>query len=160
MSTAIDHASLVARDVQIDSVILVSIQMDATGDYEGHLLLSNRHRCRYRLRSAEPDRLRVYVDLRFDASPDGEPLGESKSRVDLSATFLATYTLKDAGQYSAEALKHFADLNGTFNVWPYWRELVHSLTGRAGLYGITVPVFRPTVSESAMGGDSPVGTPE
>ena len=157
MSPTLDLASLVARDVQIESVTLVGVRMDATGEYDGQLLLSNRYRCRHRLHSAEPDRLRVYVDLHFDASPDGTPSEESKSQVDLSATFLATYALKDAAKYSAEAFKHFADLNGTFNVWPYWRELVQSMTGRAGLGGITVPVFRPSIEEVSLENESPVG---
>lgn len=65
--------------------------------------------------------------------------------VDLSATFLATYRIEEAASFPADALQHFADLKGTYNVWPYWRELVHTFTGRAGLSGIVVPVFKPPV---------------
>lgn len=67
--------------------------------------------------------------------------------VDLTATFLATYRLEDASSYPQDALHHFADLNGTLNVWPYWRELVQSFAGRAGLPGVVVPVYRPRVKQ-------------
>lgn len=67
--------------------------------------------------------------------------------VDLSATFLATYRLEGAGAYPRDALQHFAELNGTYHVWPYWRELVQSLAGRAGLPSVVVPVFKPQVRQ-------------
>lgn len=67
--------------------------------------------------------------------------------VDLTATFLATHRLEDASSYPQDALHHFADLNGTLNVWPYWRELVQSFAGRAGLPGVVVPVYRPRVKQ-------------
>ncbi len=103
-----------------------------------------RFRCRYETSEARRDRLLVYVSLLFDASV--APQGTVEHRVvDLSATFLATYRIKDVAAFPEDALQHFADLNGTYNVWPYWRELVHTFAGRAGLSGIVVPVFKPPV---------------
>ena len=147
MATNLERASLVARAVEIESVTLTQIAMDADLDPQDaprELRLSQQFRCRYETREAEQDRLFVYVSMLFDATV--APEGPAERRVmDLSATFQATYRIEDAAAFPKDALRHFADLNGTYNVWPYWRELVHTFAGRAGLSEIVVPVFKPPV---------------
>lgn len=147
MATNLERASLVARSVQIESVALTQIAMDTDldpGEPPRELRLGQQFRCRYETSRSQRDRLFVHVSLLFDASI--APQGPAERRVvDLSATFLATYRIKGAASFPEDALQHFADLNGTYNVWPYWRELVHTFTGRAGLSGIVVPVFKPPV---------------
>lgn len=147
MATNLERASLVSRNVQIESVILIQVSMDANLDPHEpprELRLGQRFRCRYETREAQRDRLFVYVSLLFDASVASVEPGESRV-VDLSATFLATYRIDGTASFPEDAFQHFADLNGTYNVWPYWRELVHTFAGRAGLSGIVVPVFKPPV---------------
>ena len=147
MTTNLERASLVARSVEIESVTLTQITMNTDLDSREppqELRLGQRFRCRYETREAQRDRLFVYVSLLFDASP-GSPEPADSPVVDLSATFLATYRIEEAASFPEDGLQHFADLNGTYNVWPYWRELVQTFTGRAGLSGIVVPVFKPPV---------------
>ena len=147
MSSNVERASLVSRHVQIESVTLTDTTMKTTLDRidrPAAFRLGNWFRCRSELRAPDPDRLFVYVELKFEANPEGEP-DPGGTVVDLSATFLATYRLEGASTYPQDALQYFADLNGTLNVWPYWREMVQSLASRAGLPGIVVPVFRPRV---------------
>ncbi len=147
MATNLERASLVARSVQIESVTLTQIAMDThldPGEPPEELRLGQQFRCRYETRKSLSDRLFVYVSLLFDASVP--PQGSAETRVvDLSATFLATYRTDGDASFPEDSLQYFADLNGTYNVWPYWRELVHTFTGRAGLSGIVVPVFKPPV---------------
>lgn len=147
MATNLERASLVSRNVQIESVILIQVSMDANLDPQEpprELRLRQKFRCRYETGEGQRDRLFVYVSLLFDASVASVEPVESRV-VDLSATFLATYRIDGTASFPEDALQHFADLNGTYNVWPYWRELVHTFTGRAGLSGIVVPVFKPPV---------------
>ena len=66
---------------------------------------------------------------------------------EIRAGFLVVYRTNPPATFPPDALHHFAKLNGTYNAWPYWRELVQSMTMRAGMSGITVPVFRPKVRE-------------
>ncbi|WP_417746326.1 hypothetical protein [Rosistilla oblonga] len=48
-------------------------------------------------------------------------------------------------EYFAENnLEAFGTLNGMYNLWPYLRELVQSMTIRIGMPPLTLPVFRPT----------------
>ena len=149
MPTNVERASLVSRHVQIESATLIDTRMKSTLhtiDQPTAFRLGNWFRCRHELSSSDPDRLLVHVELKFEASPEGETDSEI-TVVDLTATFLATYRLEDASSYPQDALHHFADLNGTLNVWPYWRELVQSFAGRAGLPGVVVPVFRPRLKQ-------------
>ncbi|MDE2873838.1 MAG: hypothetical protein OXU69_09890 [Gemmatimonadota bacterium] len=147
MPTNVERASLVSRHVQIESATLIDTRMKSTLhtiDQPATFRLGNWFRCRHELSPSDHDRLLVYVELKFEASPEGET-DSGIAVVDLNATFLATYRLASASAFPEDALHHFADLNGTLNVWPYWRELVQSFAGRAGLPGVVVPVFRPRV---------------
>lgn len=61
----------------------------------------------------------------------------------ISASFLLAYDFKDGfDNYPEEAFKVFAETNGVFNAWPYWREFVQNATVRMGLPSLTIPVFR------------------
>ncbi len=61
----------------------------------------------------------------------------------IHASFLLCYDFKDEFEkYPDEAYKAFAEMNGVFNAWPYWREYVQNATVRMGLSALTIPVFR------------------
>lgn len=90
------------------------------------------------------DLLYVEVDFGFEAGvAEGEE--PSEAIVECNATFRLLYSLKPEAEFDDEALEHFAAMNGAYNAWPYWRELVQSVSGRVGLSGIVMPVFRPEV---------------
>ena len=83
----------------------------------------------------------VSVSLVFQALDDDDD-GDDVL-LSITATFMAVYSIPEPSSYSPDDLQCFARLNGTYNVWPYWRELVHTMGSRAGLPGLVVPVFRP-----------------
>lgn len=60
----------------------------------------------------------------------------------VSAGFELIYKVPDIAQYSDDDLAEFASSNGMFNVWSYWREFVHSATGRMGLPPLVMPLYR------------------
>lgn len=145
MPTNLDRAALIAQQVQLHSISLHSAHVQADVDPLGvtdDLVLRQGYRGRYEHFEAHPDHLYVYIDLHFEAigGRNAEPAEEA---VALDATYLLVYELTEAQQQPADALQHFAELNGTYNAWPYWRELVQTVTGRVGLGAIVVPVFRP-----------------
>jgi hypothetical protein len=145
MPTNMERAGLIARQVELHSVSLyradVASHVDPLAPPE-ELQLRQGYRARYEMPKRHPEHLFVYVDLNFAASaPTGDDTGPD--RVVLEATYLLVYMLKADAEKPEDALQHFAELNGTYNVWPYWRELVQTVTGRVGLAAITVPVFRP-----------------
>ena len=60
----------------------------------------------------------------------------------LAASFLLTYRIDRFDGLTREGFKQFANLNGVYNAWPYWREFVQNTVGRMALPPLTIPVFR------------------
>jgi hypothetical protein len=60
----------------------------------------------------------------------------------INAFYLLRYTVGDMEGLSASDIDDFADINGVFNSWPYWREYVQSVSCRMGLPIVTLPVYR------------------
>jgi hypothetical protein len=148
MSTNLDRAGIVARRVQLESVVLGRATVVSGVDPLAPppvLRVDQGYRASYELPDGHPGRLVVRVDFQFSAAPQEAPGPEGGDLVTLHAEFLLVYTLADAAEQPADALEHFAELNGPYNAWPYWRELVQTVTGRVGLSAIVVPVFRPPV---------------
>ena len=148
MPTNLERASLVSRSVQIESVSLTRVAMNTDVEEKSGsatLRLSQRYRARYELPTSDSNTVLVRVDFRFEAHTTNE---EPDHRVaDIEAEFLVVYRTNATSPFPTDALQHFARLNGTYNAWPYWRELVQNMTMRTGMSGITVPVFRPKVEE-------------
>ena len=147
MTTNLDRASLVSRNVAIESVNLIRAEM-RTGfdpvDPPDVAQLTQRFRCRFELPPSRLDCLFVQVNLILEGT-GADSAEQEQELVSIDATFLAVYRLEDASSYPRDALGHFAELNGTYNVWPYWRELVQTFAARAGMGGLVVPVFKPPI---------------
>jgi hypothetical protein len=152
MLTDFKVAQRIAQDVELRSVTLHSAEMsshvDPAVDLPSDLEVKQAHRARYEVRPAAPDNLYVFVDLKFSTNlrPDDSQMGGS-TLFSLDATFLLLYTLLGAGEREKTDLEYFARLNGTYNVWPYWRELVQTVSGRVGLATVVVPVLRLTPTQ-------------
>ena len=152
MPTNLDRASLVSRAVQIESVTVTRLAMstDVGEETAGETVrLTQRYRAQYDDRRSNRREVAVRVHFLFEAHTGDA--GEPGRRVaDIEAELLVVYGTDAAEEFPGDALRHFASLNGTYNAWPYWRELVQNLTARAGISGVTVPVFRPMVREVAV----------
>ena len=110
-----------------------------------------------RTESKEKDQL-IQVFPRFTLigrdSPDS---AEEVLRVE--AMFVVAYHVPSFEGIGKENIDAFGQMNGIYNVWPYWREFVQSITVRMGLPPLTVPVFRPLaggVSHQPNGEASPI----
>lgn len=146
MATNLDRAQVVSKHVQIESVSLTHANVSTAVDpfaIPDELGLEQSYRARYETSSDRADILVVFVELRLSAN---ESAGDEHTAVlDLEATYRLVYRLKDAAKYPSDALQHFAELNGPYNIWPYWRELVQTVSGRAGVASIVIPVFKPPI---------------
>ncbi len=60
---------------------------------------------------------------------------------EIKTNFMATYLEKPGAGLSKEAIEEFGIKNVPFNVWPYWREIVHAVAGRMGLPRIVLPLY-------------------
>ncbi len=93
----------------------------------------------------------VIVELVLRASYSGkdpeassaEPCQEGEvPPIEIEAAYLLRYQLEGLRDFSPAEITAFGELNGPYNVWPYWREYVYTMLSRMGLPPLTLPVFR------------------
>ena len=90
----------------------------------------------------------IFVIVNFDLKAFVENISEPV--VLIHASFLLCYDFKDKFEnHPDEAFKAFAEMNGVYNAWPYWREFVQNATVRMGLPALTIPVFRISEAKDA-----------
>lgn len=148
MTTNLQRASLVARDVQLQNVSLASTSTESNLDpldIPDAFELSVGYRTAHRLPEGHPNHLYVLAGLRVEAGPQNDETSEPY--LVLEVEFELVYALKNAGDYPADAIEYFSELNGPYNAWPYFREFLQSISTRVGLGGIVLPVFRPPIEE-------------
>lgn len=143
-TTNIQLAAQVSRDVELESILLRSAQVEALADETEHLSLAEirvdqKSRASYRI-VTEPRRLKVALEFVLDLA-HGQQDAQSPV-LHLAAQYMLVYRLPEGSEYAEASLRWFAELNATLNAWPYWRELVHTVAARVGLGSITLPVFR------------------
>ena len=136
----LDLAAPVSDRVQIQHVILaesVARRRALCAGPPAELSLNVNVRTEFK----EQDQL-IQVFPRFTLiGRDGPGGAEELLRVE--AMFVAVYRLPNFEGIAQENIDAFGEMNGIYNVWPYWREFVQSMTVRMGLPPLTVPVFRP-----------------
>lgn len=81
----------------------------------------------------------VYPAFRFEAFNEDS---EDRAVITVDATFVLTYLLEDFDGIRKSGYQQFADMNGVYNAWPYWREFVQTTIARMGLPALVLPVFR------------------
>lgn len=145
MATNMELAGKVARHVRLNSISLRSAHVESKFDPDGppsamefdQMYRANLESVNYE----STGRVVIVVDFKFMARNfDGE---EPSDAVTLDAAYSLIYELDSSTDIDERCFKYFAEVNGPYNAWPYWRELVQSVTGRVGLAGVTVPVYHP-----------------
>lgn len=131
-------AAQVARRVQIKSVDLVELN------------------CRNNVSDISEVKLAVAIETNTSSVYDaGEGilavnancvmsagLRVAEPAIRIAATFALVYQLPMSDEYTQDHYDAFGEINGLFNLWPYWRELVQNVTMRMGLPPLTLPVMR------------------
>ena len=144
MTTNIQLARQVAKFVTLKSIVLKSAHLESffdPGKAPATVSLTQQHRCLFEEKREDEQRaIHVLAEFQFSASEQGGDGGEVAKLV---ASFVLVYALPVDAVFEERCLKFFAELNGPYNAWPYWRELVQTATGRIGLAGIMVPLYRP-----------------
>ncbi len=142
----------VARVVEIAEVRLVYLEAkrpeaaEAGSGAQSPLSIEQNFRADAK---AEERALRVLAH--FDLVLRGGEGASKKAQelVRLKAGFLLRYHLPAKHALSPAHLEAFAQVNGAYNAWPYWRELVQSTFARMGLPPVTIPVFKVPRGEPA-----------
>lgn len=82
------------------------------------------------------------------------PKQTKNSVVSIRASYELKYHLPEKLKANSKDLNQFAQVNGIFNAWPFFREFIQSSFERMHLPPMTLPVYRlrnpPFVSSSAL----------
>ena len=81
----------------------------------------------------------VIPKFHFEASTENKIPGPA---LFIDADFLLAYKVENFKGLTQSGFEQFADLNGIYNAWPYWREFVQNTIARMGLPSLSIPVFR------------------
>jgi preprotein translocase subunit SecB len=84
----------------------------------------------------------IAVVVEFDVAGRYTGVDSKVAPLQIAATFQVEYTLDSLEGIKSENIKAFAELNGVYSAWPYWREYAQSVTVRMGLPPMPVPVYR------------------
>ncbi len=138
-SSTVDTAKKLFDVVRIVDVGMADCRAYLHREASRPLLLSIRRDAKG---SMSPDRRKACAQVHFIL--EGRPEESDKKDADLfmEATFNAIYEVPEDLETNADALNLFAHTNGTFNLWPYWREFVQTMAARMGVPGLTVPTYR------------------
>lgn len=146
-------ASAIARYVHIYEVRLCSTTADIHGDrnvlIQGspwELHLDKRMSFEF---NEEIKVLTVAANLSVKVLPQSQP--DFPHFLQCSALYYLDYIFRvEGGPVGGERDRYFsafANVNGLYNIWPYYRELVQSFSSRMGMPPVILPVYR--VHESA-----------
>lgn len=131
----------VAKVATIKAVSLVSVQAkqkEAEPGTEGGSFGTEG----VRFRTAKTDQgTMLWVRPNFVGKGAARKVSGELSGFEITAEFELIYHFRHSEWVTQESISHFAGINGVFNCWPFWRELVGSTLGRMGLPGVVVPLF-------------------
>ena len=79
------------------------------------------------------------------------------SVVTVKAAFEITYGLPKGFAVTRRELEDFAETNGVFNAWPYWREFIQNMFARMDLPQPALPLYRVSQPDKGKAKDDSKG---
>ena len=151
-------ARLIAK-IEIEEVALLEASVKrsirSADETEARIQLNKRASL---LERSDDGRFYVQAEIEFSIV---EASGSEQPAVSIHTAFELTYRHPSDLEVTSQVLQEFAEINGVFNVWPYWREFIQSTMARMNLPVITIPVFRlATPSDVPSQPDDPAQTSE
>jgi preprotein translocase subunit SecB len=141
--TDVRLAANVSNAVEISRILLRSAEVKSNFDPEQppqELAPGQQFGTSYAL--SESGALQVLATFALQLKPKAGADDSDTVALSVNAVYEVMYQLKDGSSFEPRELEHFAKLNGVLNLWPYWRELVHTVAARVGIGTITLPVYR------------------
>ncbi|MFP3938530.1 MAG: hypothetical protein ACLFVW_09340 [Phycisphaerae bacterium] len=130
----------VAKKVDIGQIRALAFSAQTQPDMPpGMLSVQNSVSTGYR-RDEDDGSLVILAKFGLTASSDDATV--EHPAIELSLTLELQYECSDVGKFQEDDLEAFAQVNGPYNAWPYWREYVQNAVTRMGLPSLVVPVFR------------------
>ena len=130
--------SRVASRVELESIALTQLQFLVSQEHDQESFDAWGLGANWTFARDDEQKVgRLETFFTFSINFDDEPEGDQ-----LAATYRVRYTVERSDALSEQDFHQFVHWNAVFNGWPYWRELVHSLTMRSDLGPVLTPVFK------------------
>jgi preprotein translocase subunit SecB len=133
----------VSDRVQIKSVFVIESRIKRGDDEQftrGGFGLKYHHEVKRHDVDQDASQIRLQLSFSVITTKDGEP--EAEPLLLIETTLALVYSLDSFDGIDEQNVRAFAETNGVYNAWPYWREFVQSATVRMGLPALVPPVFR------------------
>ena len=141
MSKAADELKRLIAEVEIEGVRLVEANAEtkvrSPADTGAVDLLVNRTA----EISERQDNGTFFVVAKIETQLVAEHAKE-EPLVSVETSFELQYRLPEGFRADPDTLTTFAETNGIYNAWPYWREFVQSTFARMGLPPVVLPLLR------------------
>jgi len=136
---AFDAGLQVSERVQLKDVRLVSSKCDQSPEaVSGKKTYEINHSTEVQV-DRKSGYIVVIAKFHFEAFVDSN---STQPVIIIDASFLLSYKIEYFEGLAQEGFQQFANLNGIYNAWPYWREFVQNTIARMGLPSLAIPVFR------------------
>jgi len=151
VATKLAAAAMVARHVELHEVRLSRVDAQVLTDVDEALKLGVSVDIGKHVHSFAFDEtrrtLKVYigVDVRIGPETAGRANESSRALAKVSVVFALSYQMNVApppAEIRDVLFSSFAEINGTYNGWPYIREQIQAITSKMGLPPIVLPVHR------------------
>jgi len=148
-------ASAIARYVELDDVHLIDVKASLLVAKAEMLQLSvlELELGRSMACSMQKDTQVISVEAKLKADIHNQNDGRAKPLLSINCTYVLNYKFMAKGAPEGAELQRYLDafarVNGVFNIWPYFRELIQSLSARMSLPPIVVPVYRVSKEQEA-----------
>ena len=130
---------LVSDRVQLNDVRLISSKCEQT---PAAMLAKKTYNINYSTQ-VQTDKKTGYVIVIPKFHFEGFTGSKAQKPVILiDASFVLSYKIESFEGLTQKAFEQFANVNGIYNAWPYWREFVQNTVVRMGLPPLSIPVFR------------------
>lgn len=141
-----DLSYTVAQRVQLEDVHIARAVMKRAADIQHPARIELSFAVAPELEQAD-NRLRITITFRLQ---ERVGTGERAERgLSIETVYVLCYRLSSDESLSPAHLDAFAEMNGVYNAWPYWREFVQNATIRMGLPGLTIPVLPPITRQNS-----------
>jgi hypothetical protein len=136
-------ASAVSKQLTLDDVVLAAISARRADDLGGESLKleMTTPKGSYGI-DPEHNRLVIMPRLALAAHRQAKAEEHSEPAVIVEATFVLLYTSQSLEQIPPETLRAFARTQALLDVWPFWRELLMSISTRMRMPPLVVNVLR------------------
>jgi len=135
-------AAVVSDRVQIQDVRVVECRVSQAPPHDGGpraFKALNKVEVNF---SIDADRNLILILPRFSFRERAEADDAELPTLAIDCLFALTYAAPAVADLPKLNVKAFAQTNGIFNAWPYWREFAQNMAARMGLPSLVIPVFR------------------